>query len=102
MASCNVMICHPATLSGGAERPKVAGAVIEAYGRLLEEIKAVGMDRAYKHLRQASIISKDFKAKAVDSILQFRRCLFRKGKRDNVARTDSLRLLRLKNLHDPP
>src|SRR5262245_15699872 len=30
MASCNVMICHPATLSGGAERPKVAGAVIEA------------------------------------------------------------------------
>ena len=30
MAYCNVMICQQATLSGEAERPKVADAVIEA------------------------------------------------------------------------
>ena len=30
MACCNVMICQQATLSGEAERPKVADAVIEA------------------------------------------------------------------------
>ena len=30
MAYCNVMICKQATLSGEAERPKVADAVIEA------------------------------------------------------------------------
>ena len=30
MASCNVMICQQAALSGEAERPKVADAVIEA------------------------------------------------------------------------
>ena len=31
MAYCNVMICQQATLSGEAERPKVADAVIEAH-----------------------------------------------------------------------
>ena len=30
MASCNVMICQQAALSGEAERPKVADAVIKA------------------------------------------------------------------------
>ena len=30
MVYCNVMICQQATLSGEAERPKVADAVIEA------------------------------------------------------------------------
>ena len=33
MAYGNVMICQQATLSGEAERPKVADAVIEAHAR---------------------------------------------------------------------
>ena len=42
LVSCNVMICHPATLSGEAERPKVAGAVIEAAFSTLKKPAANG------------------------------------------------------------
>ena len=37
-AHCNALICQPVTLSGDAEWPKVADAVIEALPSLLADI----------------------------------------------------------------
>src|SRR5207244_2145798 len=45
MAPCRAMICHQVTLSGDAEWPKVADAVIEARGRAINNA-AFGRDHA--------------------------------------------------------
>ena len=40
MAPCHAMLCHQVTLSGDAEWPKVADAVIEAEKSMLLELQA--------------------------------------------------------------
>jgi hypothetical protein len=58
MAYCNVMVCQQTTLSGEAERPKVADAVIEAAGvgvifsrrvQFLQKWRSAGMSRGTPH-----------------------------------------------------
>ena len=48
MAHCNTMICQQVTLSGEAEWPKVADAVIEAQ-KMIDAIPMRGLDHGAGH-----------------------------------------------------
>jgi hypothetical protein len=54
MAYCNVMIYQQAALSGDAERPKVADAVIEAQQRTLTDILLQALVFAWEHAHDAA------------------------------------------------
>src|SRR5215510_1448420 len=54
MVYCNVMICQQATLSGEAERPKVADAVIEASISMNKLLTAFSSERGLQGCRYTS------------------------------------------------
>src|SRR5262245_44221427 len=67
MAPCRAMICHQVTLSGDAEWPKVADAVIEAHalGLAVEQVhELLDFYHAVQRLGQVAALRKDWSAKA--------------------------------------